>query len=440
MACQTQPPKVLIIGAGLAGLCLAQGLKYADPAISFQVFERDASTSFRAQGYRIRISPEGAATIRKLLPPHLWHAFETTCAAVAPGVGSRLDALSGSGAEWTEPPPSASNMRPPPQFVKGKAYNADRAVLRNVLLSGLDDRMTFGKKFLKYHTNSDGTVQAHFDDGSSVCGSILVGADGSRSAVRRQLLPHFEVLDTEGRVVFGKTYLTPEVRERIPAEMTEGLCLIGENHNNHIKLFCDLMKFHDGLDAETTARFQIPADYVYWVLCFRKDMYPGADSDLLSLTCAESRLVSLELAESWHETVRALLEHQHTESASTLALYTCTAESLVAQWEGLEPTTKLGSGTATLMGGPITLLGDAAHPMPPVGGVGANTAFQEALDLCMAITKVYCASGAWEKPDALMAYQGLMMERAAATIKSSIGGAGRFFGMKPLEELKATAF
>ena len=83
-----QQARILIIGAGLAGLSLGQGLKQA--GIPFRIFERDGAASFRAQGYRIRIDQRGAEGLRRLLPAELYQAFESTSSDVIHG-GQQLD-------------------------------------------------------------------------------------------------------------------------------------------------------------------------------------------------------------------------------------------------------------------------------------------------------------------------------------------------------------
>ena len=73
-----------------------------------------------------------------------------------------------------------------------------RAIVRNALhdalLHGLDatdghEVVRWRKRFIDYRLLDDGAVEAHFADGSKACGDILVGADGSNSRVRAQLLP-----------------------------------------------------------------------------------------------------------------------------------------------------------------------------------------------------------------------------------------------------------
>ena len=55
---------------------------------------------------------------------------------------------------------------------------------------------------------------------------MLVGADGIRSAVRAQRLPEVPVIPTgiQGIGVYGRTPLTPELREHAPAEPDRTAC------------------------------------------------------------------------------------------------------------------------------------------------------------------------------------------------------------------------
>src|SRR6516162_4171523 len=65
--------RVMIVGAGTGGLCLAQGLK-AD-GIAVEVFERDYSPSDRLQGYRLGVNATGIKALRNCLPDALFKRF-----------------------------------------------------------------------------------------------------------------------------------------------------------------------------------------------------------------------------------------------------------------------------------------------------------------------------------------------------------------------------
>ncbi|HVX29839.1 MAG TPA: NAD(P)-binding protein, partial [Nitrolancea sp.] len=67
---------VSIIGAGVGGLTLAQGLHRS--GIHVAVYERDADVASRGQGYRIHLSAEGALGLLPCLPPNLYEAVVAT--------------------------------------------------------------------------------------------------------------------------------------------------------------------------------------------------------------------------------------------------------------------------------------------------------------------------------------------------------------------------
>jgi 2-polyprenyl-6-methoxyphenol hydroxylase-like FAD-dependent oxidoreductase len=59
---------------------------------------------------------------------------------------------------------------------------------KKILSEGLN--IQYGKHLVDISLNDDdGTTTAHFDDGTSLSGSVVVGADGGSSRVRRWLLP-----------------------------------------------------------------------------------------------------------------------------------------------------------------------------------------------------------------------------------------------------------
>jgi hypothetical protein len=96
---QSQKP-VLISGAGLASLLLAQSLHNSH--IPFRIFERDESLASRGQGYRLRLSSEGLDAIESVLTPSRWQKFWDTCGKTGGQGFSLLNAITGEPLEKKE--------------------------------------------------------------------------------------------------------------------------------------------------------------------------------------------------------------------------------------------------------------------------------------------------------------------------------------------------
>src|ERR1700739_5181333 len=84
VAAAPAPLHIVIIGGGIGGLTLAQGLKQA--GVSVAVYERDRTRTDRVQGYRVHINPAGSLALHECLPPALFDAFARTCGKPSAGI------------------------------------------------------------------------------------------------------------------------------------------------------------------------------------------------------------------------------------------------------------------------------------------------------------------------------------------------------------------
>lgn len=402
---------VLIIGAGIGGLCLAQGLRKA--GVNFEIFERDQSATFRAQGYRLKIETTGDEALESCLPANVYQKFLDTCATFTLGEtdfnaisGQLTSSRQGSGLA------GGQGLRP--------AQTADRTVLRAVLTSGLEGKISYGKELLRYEESPhDDTVTAHFTDGSFVRGGFLVGADGARSAVRKQYLPEQKHVDTGACCIYGKTPLSPELLKKFPAKGLRWMTICTDTaptlqsvliEESPLTLLTEPIRF----DPQSKYLSSLPSDYVYWVLISRKEMFAESEEQLFSLTSpdnlpTEAAKLCLELTKEWEPGLRSLFELQDIKQCSTLRVASA-----------------LPDAPAWTPSRYVTLVGDAIHLMSPCGGVGANTALGDAKDLAKILSS----------KDPLTAqnvgeYEQILRVRASVSIMRSFVGSRKMFNQQP---------
>jgi len=354
---------VLIAGGGIGGLCLAQGLKKA--GVSVAVYERDRTRTDRLQGYRIHIDPNGSRALYECLPASLFQAFDATGGVGTLGfniVNHRLDELLHVDLTKVVVADPIARHR-----------SISRITLRQVLLDGLDDVIHFDKKYERYELTPDGRVVAHFDDGSSTIGDVLVGADGGNSKVRVQFLPHAERVETGIVGIAGKVPLNEETRGWLPRPILDGMASVSAPKGHF--MFCASM-IH-GKNVHASARiggadaaeelhpgllFDNTSDYVFWAFSARRSSYPH-NVDLAQHNGEYLRQIVLGMIADWHPRFHQLVR---AADPSTLAALPIRTSVPVAPW----PTRN------------ITLLGDAIHSMTPYRGIGANVALRDAALLC----------------------------------------------------------
>jgi salicylate hydroxylase len=200
-----------------ARIRLAQGLSKS--GVSVAVYERDGTGADRVQGYRVHINPTGSAALHECLPPHLFDVFARTCGKPTKGIRFLT--------EHAKVLLAADEMNAPERFdAIAQHRSVIRITLRQVLLSGLEGVVHFGKAFVRYEESPSGRIVAHFEDGTQADGDVLVAADGGASRVRQQFLPQAERIDTGILGIAGKVFLDEQARRRIAPEFLNGLTLV----------------------------------------------------------------------------------------------------------------------------------------------------------------------------------------------------------------------
>ena len=390
--------QVIVIGAGTGGLALAHGLKQA--GIDVRVFEKDETRMQGRIGHRVGISPAGTYALQQCLPPVVFDIFVATCAR-SPRYFNMLtermdEVLSMDGFNSADEDPIDSEK------------SVHRMTLRQVLLTGLEDHVTFGKEFERYEDNADQTVTVFFTDGTSATCDVLVGADGARSRLRKQRLPQARMEETGIVSIGARVPLTPETRALVSEKVRLGVSLVmapkgmgGIIHVMEFKWDSKGIKPRTAVaDADVIRnwpgmQYNEAQDYMLWAIWAARRRYPR---DPAKLEPKELQELALNMTEGWSPQFRQMIKLSDLSTLNSINIRTSVP---------LEPWASSR----------VTLLGDAVHTMTPGRGVGANTALKDAALLYKRL--VEARDGRTDLIAAIHAYEAEMLQYSSKAVLAS---------------------
>lgn len=384
--------RVLVVGGGIGGLCLGQGLRAN--GVDVTVYERDAGPEARYQGYRLHISPEGEQAMRECLPAPVVRLIAET-ANIRP-TGGLLTYDEQLTPQWTP------TFEDPRGNDPNRIDAVDRVTLRHALLAGLDDVVRFGHRCIGYEVLPSGEVVAHFEDGRRAVGDVLVAADGANSRIRETIPGAARPRDLGIRTIFGRIPRTDAAQEALAEELRDRFSYVIGSDGYHVGLMP--MVFRDRPDRIAARLFPGAAmpfaeDYYMCVFNLHEGSVGMPDADLLRLTGDDAWRLVLERTSGWHPGLREVLR------------YADTSASFVVPMRAIEPVQPWPAG-------PVVALGDAVHTMPPSGGVGANTALRDAAALTRVLTAV--DAGKTTLAEAIAEYQAAMVKYATESVQMSL--------------------
>jgi 2-polyprenyl-6-methoxyphenol hydroxylase-like FAD-dependent oxidoreductase len=341
---------VMIIGAGLGGLTLARVLHVH--GISATVYEAEPSPEARTQGGQLDM-----------------HEHNGQVALAAAGLTDEFRAIIHAGAQATRALDAQGKVLfEEPDDGTGGRPEVLRGDLRRILLDSLPaGTVQWGHKVTGVQSLGDGRHEVAFADGSTVTASILVGADGAWSKIRPLVS---DAQPEYAGATFVETYLhDADERHAATAEAVGDGSMFALTPGTGITAHREA-----GNILHTYVQLLRPAEWV-------------AAIDFTDAAAATAR-VAAEF-DGWAPELTALITDGETAPVPRM-IYSLPDGH---KWDRVPG---------------VTLVGDAAHLMPPAGE-GANLAMLDGAELGQAI-----AACPGDIEAALVAYEAAMFPRSDA--------------------------
>ncbi len=314
---------VAIIGAGPGGLACAIALR--KQGINVQVYEK--AKKFRPAGAGLGLLPNGFNALEAIDPDLVTDIKSSGCCV-------KTSTLKNSLGETIRSHPRRDLF--------WEKYGHSSVTLwwwnlQQILASKLPPEIIhLDHNFIDFQEKKD-TVIIQFENGKTESADLLIGADGIKSAVRKQLIP-----EEKPRYLGSFCWRAVVKWDQSFLEPLELVFIRGNQQ------FMYLLNLGDG--------------NVSWITRKLSPEYQ------LSVDAAESKSRVLDEIADWGEPIKAIV--QATDADRILEGPICDRLPL-SSWSRDR----------------VTLLGDAAHPMAPAMGQGANSTFEDACELANCLSK-----------------------------------------------------
>lgn len=376
-------PHIAIIGGSIAGVALAVACLHR--AIPFTLYERDSGFDVRSQGYGLTLQ-QASKAIQGLGIFSLAQGVYSTRHVVHTTDGKVLG-------EW-----GSRQLMHSDQQTSGKRTNVhiSRQSLRLALLEQLGghNRLYWGHQLVDVKQGASKTAELSFQvDGQikHVKADLVVGADGIHSSLRKLLMgENNNPLRYLGCIVIL------------------GICPLVDLEGVESSLLDSATVFQTANGHERIYMMPYASDAIMWQLSFPMEQ---EQAKALSNKGAKALLKEARKRTQWHHPIPQIM-----------------AATLAAQVSGYPVYDRALLEPQCLNKHPqMTLIGDAAHPMSPFKGQGANQALLDALALARSISKGCGAFSKWREVGVrdcvLSEFESQMLERSAAKVKDSAAAA-----------------
>jgi 2-polyprenyl-6-methoxyphenol hydroxylase-like FAD-dependent oxidoreductase len=376
-------PHVAIIGGGIGGVALAVACLHR--GIPFTLYERDLSFDARSQGYGLTLQ-QASKAIEGLGIFSLEQGLTSTRHVVHTTEGKVIG-------DWGFRKRLPIDVKRSP---KRTNVHIARQSLRLALLEQLggEAAVQWGHPFVSFKECTGGGFELNFQVNGTIKtakADLIVGADGIRSVVRNLLIGS----DSTPLRYLGCIVIL-------------GICPLLALEGINSPLLDSATVFQTANGNERIYMMPYASDSIMWQLSF-----PMSEKDATALSSQGTRALKEEACRrtQWHAPIPQIV-----------------AATLEAQVTGY-PVYDRDLFDADILkdAGAVTLIGDAAHPMSPFKGQGANQALLDALALAREIFKGCGPFSPWRSAGlrecVLTSFEDEMLQRSASKVKDSADAA-----------------